>query len=132
MKAKRVMAIGNRVFVVEDEPLVSALICDMLEELGYEVAATARDVASAIEAAKSAEIDVAILDLALEDGNAFPVAEILHHRRIPFIFATGLDLSRAREALPNVVVLKKPFGATALDDALKELVPHRVGTASGR
>jgi DNA-binding response OmpR family regulator len=125
MKAKCVMTVGNRVLVVEDEPLVSALICDMLDELGYEVAATAHDVSSALEAAKSADIDIAILDLALEDGNAFPVAEILHHRRIPFIFATGLDLSRAREALPNIVVRRKPFGASALDGALKELVAPR-------
>src|SRR5262249_47273263 len=101
------------------------VICDMLDELGYEVVATAQDLSSAIEFANSVDIDIAILDLALEDGNAFPVAAILYRRGIPFIFATGLDLSRAREALPNVIVLKNPFGAAALDEALKNVTHLR-------
>jgi CheY-like chemotaxis protein len=109
---------NKRVLLVEDEPLVGMVIADMLDELGYEVVQAGPDVKGATAAARTAQVDLAVLDLALEDGSTFPVAEILHERHIPFIFVTGLDISRAREQFGRMIVLKKPFGAEALREAL--------------
>ena len=58
--------------------------------------------------------------LLIEDGSTFPVAAILRQRSLPFIFVTGLDISKAREKFGETVVLKKPFGAEALDEALRK------------
>lgn len=109
---------NKRVLLVEDEPLVSMVIADMLEELGYEVVMAGSDVKGATDSARAEQVDLAVLDLAIEDGSTFPVAEILHERRIPFIFVTGLDISKAREQFGRMIVLKKPFGAEALREAL--------------
>ena len=110
--------VQRRVLLVEDEPLVSMLIADMLDELGYEVIKAGPDVEAASDAARTESIQMAVLDLAIEDGSTFPVAAILRERGVPFIFITGLDISRAREKFGATVVLEKPFGAAALDTAL--------------
>jgi len=108
----------KRVLLVEDEPLVNMLIADMLDELGYETVMAGAEVKVAADAARAEQIDLAVLDLAIEDGSTFPVAAILRERGIPFIFVTGLDISRAREKFGSTVVLRKPFGAEALRAAL--------------
>jgi hypothetical protein len=46
-----------------------------------------------VSGARLEQVDIAVLDLAIEDGNTFPVAKILHERGVPFIFVTGLDKS---------------------------------------
>lgn len=109
---------NKRVLLVEDEPLVSMVIADMLDELGYEVVMAGSDVKGATDSARAEQVDLAVLDLAIEDGSTFPVAEILRERGIPFIFVTGLDISKAREQFGKMIVLKKPFGAEALREAL--------------
>jgi len=76
------------------------------------------DVKGATDSARAEHVDLAVLDLAIEDGSTFPVAEILRERGIPFIFVTGLDISKAREQFGRMIVLKKPFGAEALREAL--------------
>ena len=111
----------KRVLLVEDEPLVSILIQDMLDELGYEVVRAGSDVEAAAAAARSENIQLAVLDLAIEDGSTFPVAEVLRERRVPFIFATGLDISKARDKFGSTIVLQKPFGAEPLDNALRKI-----------
>lgn len=63
-------------------------------------------------------LDLAVLDIAIEDGGISPVAAILRKRGIPFVFATGLDISKAQDKFADTIVLQKPFGAAALDNAL--------------
>jgi CheY-like chemotaxis protein len=109
----------KRVLLIEDEPVVSILVAEMLDELGYDVVRAGADLKAAMEAARAEEFQVAVLDLAIEDGNTFPVAEVVHRRGKPFIFMTGLDISKAREKFAGTVVLKKPFSAQALQDALQ-------------
>mgnify|MGYP003945944859 CR=1 FL=1 len=111
----------KRVLIIEDETAVSMLVADMLDELGYEVVVGGSDTKGASDAARTEQVDMAVLDLAIEDGSTFPVAAILHERGIPFIFMTGLNISKAREKFGGTRVLEKPFGAQALQDALRSL-----------
>lgn len=110
----------KRVLLVEDEPLVQLLIGDMLDELGYEVVVSAAEIKAAAKTAQTEALDLAVLDIAIEDGGIFPVAAILRKRGIPFVFATGLDISKAKDKFADMIVLQKPFGATALDNALRK------------
>jgi CheY-like chemotaxis protein len=110
----------SRALLIEDEPAVNMVIAGMLDELGYEVVAASPDVEGAMNMARTQQVDIAVLDLAIEDGNTFPVAEILRERGVPFIFITGLDLSKARDKFGATVILNKPFGAQALEDALNK------------
>ena len=94
---------------------IRGVMCSELVVVG------ASDTKGATDAARTEQVDVAVLDLAIEDGSTFPVAAILHERGIPFIFMTGLNISKAREKFGGTRVLEKPFGAQALEDALRSL-----------
>ena len=77
-------SVGKRVLVVEDELMIRMLLEDMLDELGYTVAAEAGRIDEAMAMARDAEFDLAILDLNL---NGQP------------IFAGGRGADRARPAV---------------------------------
>src|SRR6266508_2102587 len=63
----------------------------------------------ALEAAKTATFDVAILDINLNGQTIVPVAEALDARGMPFVFATGYGDVGLPEAFRNRPMLKKPF-----------------------
>src|SRR5258708_39134922 len=54
---------GGSVFLVEDEVMIRMMGADMLEELGYSVAAEAGEINEAIRLAQSAPFHLAILDV---------------------------------------------------------------------
>jgi CheY-like chemotaxis protein len=66
---------AKRILVVEDEAMIRMLLEDMLGELGYTIAAEAARVEEALEAAKNADFDLAILDANLNGQPASPVAD---------------------------------------------------------
>jgi CheY-like chemotaxis protein len=114
---------ARRILVVEDELMIRMLLEDMLGELGYTVAAEAGRLDEALEAAKSAEIDVAILDVNLNGQPILPVADALAARGTPFVFATGYGERGLPEPYRDRPTLKKPFQLEGLkqmlDTALK-------------
>ena len=69
--------------------MIRMLLEDMLGELGYTVAAEAEHLDEALEATKTAEFDLAILDVNLDGQPISPVVEALVARGTPFVFATG-------------------------------------------
>src|SRR5690349_5231461 len=81
--------LGRRVFVVEDDDMLRALLEDALAQLGYVVAATATRVEKAVEVAGSSDFDCAILDVDLDGYSVSFVADTLVARGMPFLFATG-------------------------------------------
>jgi CheY-like chemotaxis protein len=102
-------AAGRRILLVEDEFLIRMLLEDMLDELGYAVAATAGRVEEAAGMAKSGEYDLAILDVNLDGEDVYPVAEILAQRGVPFLFVTGYGGRGLPEPYRNRPTLQKPF-----------------------
>ncbi|MBV9532143.1 MAG: response regulator, partial [Bradyrhizobium sp.] len=51
------------VFLVEDEVMIRMMVADMLEELGYTIAAEAGEISEAIRLAQTTYYDLAILDV---------------------------------------------------------------------
>jgi CheY-like chemotaxis protein len=100
---------ARRVLVVEDDVMIRMLIEDMLSDLGFAVAAEASKVHEALAAVKSADIDVAILDVNLSGETTGPVAEALAARGTPFVFATGYGEHGLPEQFRDRPLLKKPF-----------------------
>jgi CheY-like chemotaxis protein len=80
---------AKRILVVEDELMIRMLLEDMLGELGYTVTAEAGRLEEALQAAKTADFDIAILDVNLDGEPVSPVADALVARGTPFVFATG-------------------------------------------
>jgi CheY-like chemotaxis protein len=112
---------GLRVLVVEDEMMVSMLIEDMLTDLGCTVIGPASRLDEAIDLAKSAEIDCAVLDVNLGGQPIFPLADLLRERGRPFAFATGYGDAGLRDVDKGTPVLQKPFREGDLARVLGEL-----------
>jgi CheY-like chemotaxis protein len=100
---------GCSVFLVEDEVMIRMMVADMLEELGYSVAAEAGEIGEAVRLAQSTEFDLAILDVNVNGKVITPVAELIKARNRPFIFATGYGSSGLPEEYRDRPALQKPF-----------------------
>ena len=109
---------GGSVFLVEDEVMIRMMVADMLEELGYRVAAEAGEIAEAIRLAQSTEFDIAILDVNLNGQPISPVVEVLRERGLPFVFATGYGQRGVPEPYRQTPTLQKPFQSEALARAI--------------
>lgn len=111
----------KRIFVVEDEALVAAMIEDILVELGATVVGPAYSIETALELAANAAFDAALLDINVRGLRIDPVAELLHARGIPMVFASGYG----RNGLPSgaaAIVVEKPFRTEMLTAALSRVV----------
>jgi DNA-binding response OmpR family regulator len=116
---------GLRVFVVEDEAMIRLMVMDMLEELGCRVAAEAGDVEEAAKLARSADFDLAILDVNVKGKLITPVAELIRARGRPIIFATGYGSEGLPEEFRDFPALQKPFQQDALAALIDEVLHPR-------
>lgn len=99
-----------RVILVEDEPLVAMMMEDMLADLGCEVAGSFGTLGAALAwlADQKALPDGAVLDVNLGGGETvFPLAEALHARGVPFVFATGYG-ALPSDRFPDAPLIHKP------------------------
>ena len=115
---------GGSVFLVEDEVMIRMMVADMLEELGYRVAAEAGEINEALKLAQSTDFDFAILDVNVNGKVISPVADLIKARNRPFIFATGYGSSGLPEQYRDRPALQKPFQletlAQMIDTTLKD------------
>ena len=112
---------GLRVLVVEDEMMVSMLIEDMLSDLGCAVVGPASRLDEALQLAREAELDCAVLDVNLGGQPIFPLADLLREMGAPFAFATGYGDAGLRDVDRGSPVLQKPFREADLARVLGEL-----------
>ncbi|MBU2032144.1 MAG: response regulator [Alphaproteobacteria bacterium] len=106
--------------MVEDEPLISMLLEDMLCELGHEVPLVSTNVADALVALDSHSFDGAFLDYNLRGERADPVALSLQDKRIPFVLATG-GLEDA-DSIGAQAVVPKPYRFDDIEQATRLFV----------
>ena len=106
------------VLLVEDEAIIRMMIAGMVEELGHDVVAEAGNIAEALKLAKTADFGIAILDINVGGQRIEPVAEILHDRRVPFVFASGYGAAGLPEKYRDRTVLQKPFLVQQLAEAI--------------
>ena len=64
-----------RVLVAEDEFIIGCDLCHTVEEAGYIVEGPFEDLSSTMLAFQKNKPDIAILDVQLEDGIVYPLAE---------------------------------------------------------
>lgn len=109
---------NRRALVVEDEVLVGMLIEEMLLDLGYELAGLSTHLDQALTLARTAEFDIALLDINLNGQQSFPVADVIRARGLPFLFATGYGSRILPEPYRDAPLLQKPFSSQELKAAL--------------
>jgi two-component sensor histidine kinase/CheY-like chemotaxis protein len=108
-----------RILLVEDEALVGMLLREILEEIGCTVTGPISDLEEAQHVAQAAPFEAAILDVNLGGSFAYPVAEVLQTRRIPFVFLTGYAQDCVDKRFSEMPILRKPIEKDALETALR-------------
>jgi two-component sensor histidine kinase/CheY-like chemotaxis protein len=100
----------QRVLLAEDEAIVALDVAAMLEDLGYEIFGVYYTLDEALAAVANDSPDIALLDANLGGVSSIRLAETLHARAIPVIFATGYQrVPDLPESLASVPVLTKPL-----------------------
>jgi len=115
---------AKRIFVVEDESIVSLEIQSRLKSLGYQVAGTASSGDEAIRKVLELKPDLILMDIRIK-GNIDGIdtaAEIHKHLEIPVIFLTAYadeaTLQRAKVTDPFGYIIK-PFEERELEISIE-------------
>lgn len=112
-----------RILVVEDEYLLADDLCHALEQAGAIVLGPVPGVEEALALIEAEpRIDAAVLDVNLRGDMVFPVADALHHRSVPFTFATGYDQWILPDRFAAHPRIEKPFRADKLAAKLSPLL----------
>jgi CheY-like chemotaxis protein len=113
-----------RALVVEDDALIALEIVDILERDGCAVVGAPGNLPAALDIARKATIDFALLDFNLGSGNAEAVAHVLDRRAIPFALVTAYPGCVLPEGVRGRPRIQKPFTASEIRDLAEQLAPR--------
>jgi CheY-like chemotaxis protein len=97
------------VLVLEDDGLLSLMLEDLVLEEGALEVHACHDVRTALDIARTADLDCAILDVSLRGEANYEVADLLADRGVPFLFCTGLNVQDIAERHRDRPILAKPY-----------------------
>lgn len=110
---------GRSVLIVEDDYFLADDMAQNLEASGAKVIGPVADVEGALDLIASADqVDAAVLDLNLHGKMAFPIADALLAKQVPFVFATGYDQSAIPDIYNHVPRCEKPVTVEGIASAL--------------
>jgi CheY-like chemotaxis protein len=111
----------RRILIVEDEYLVAMSLAEALQDAGSIVLGPVPSVDKAIKKIESEpRIDGAVVDVNLGGVLAYPVADLLIARKIPFVFTSGYEDNVLRDRYSQVKNCAKPYLFAAMEEALVE------------
>jgi two-component SAPR family response regulator len=113
---------GIRLLIVEDEYFLAQDLAYHFQSLGAEVLGPAGTVRDALLLLKSADVEAAILDINLRGERVYPVADVLHRKHVPFVFASGYGGELEPSAYADVPRCIKPVDYTILAKKLADQI----------
>ncbi len=103
----------TNVLVVEDEVMISELVCEVLEENGFEVHTASTGEAALNYLDSAPQIDVLFTDINLEgrmDGSALAKAVRERRPELPIVYCSGrYSPSAIAPLMTRSVFVKKPY-----------------------
>lgn len=126
-----------KILVVEDEIVIADNICDILDELGYEVFEPAINYTEALELLETEQPDLAMLDIQLAGAkDGIDLAwKIKEDHDIPFIFLTSnadpRTIERAKKLTPPAYLVK-PFVKDDLYTAIELALYNHYGESKSQ
>jgi DNA-binding response OmpR family regulator len=99
---------GKSILLVEDEFLLALQLEELLQSHGGTVRGPYRTLDDAMKAAQHDDFDFAILDINLSGTMAYPLADHLLARGVPFLFLTGYSQGNLPKQFHGVPRLNKP------------------------
>ncbi len=112
---------AKRIFVAEDEFLLAYALEEDLQANGFSVVGPYTRLHDARAAASHEEFDLALLDINMNGQMAYPIADILVERRIPFIFLSGYGRIALPEHLKDAHCVPKPYDPAYLISEVKRV-----------
>jgi DNA-binding NtrC family response regulator len=104
-----------RVLLAEDEFLIAEDLASALSAAGATVIGPAYSVAGALRLIESCgALDGAVLDVNLKGEAAFPIADALLGRGVPFVITTGYDRQFLKGQYEDVARFEKPVDPAKL------------------
>jgi len=114
----------RRLLVVEDELLLAEQMAQTMENLGWAVMGPARSLDEAEALIAGRDPDVALLDVNIGGQSVFPLADVLHRRRVPIVFCSGYDLGDEVDRFTGCARLRKPVGIHQMYAAVNGLLDY--------
>jgi two-component system, response regulator PdtaR len=116
--------------IVEDELLFAQALTAFVEDLGYQVLATADSEQGAVQVVCERRPDVVLMDMKLVDGNGVGAAIIIRETfKVPIIFCTSYAtdgaIQFAVQSLGNAALISKPFDEAELAALLASAVKQQ-------
>lgn len=111
----------SAVLLLEDDLITALDVQHMLERFGVKEVVHAVSQRAALDFIDKRAIDFALIDFTLREGNSSAVAQALSQRTIPFVFATGHELSDLPREFAEVPLLRKPFVEEDIWVAIKKM-----------
>jgi two-component system NtrC family sensor kinase len=115
-----------RVLVVEDEPQVRQLACEMLEQLGHETMRVGNAEAALGALAQGERVDLLLTDVMMPGGmDGIALAAEARRRRpgLPVLLSSGYAGAPSRVAAAGFPMLRKPFSLEELGLAIGRAAP---------
>jgi CheY-like chemotaxis protein len=109
---------GKRVLIAEDQFLIADDLQRVLQDSGAKIVGPVRRKDDTLRQIASQDIDVAVLDINLDDESVYPAADELRRRGIPFIFVTGYSPSAVRAEYRSAPHIEKPYDSARLVEAV--------------
>ncbi|HUD50452.1 response regulator [Parvibaculum sp.] len=115
--------IATNVLIIEDEPIISMDLEEIVRELGHGVSGTAVTHKEAVSAAKQHKPGLVLADIQLADGSSGieAVKDILNAVSVPVIFITAFPERLLTGDRPEpTFLITKPFQRTAVKAAISQ------------
>jgi CheY-like chemotaxis protein len=102
---------GRSILVIEDDLILAETLAELLEDAGASVVGPIgkRDEALAFIDDDDNRFDTVLLDVNLHGQPAYPIADQLIERRIPFVFTTGDSVDGADATYAAYPRCAKPY-----------------------
>ncbi len=108
--------------IIEDHPVIASTIEDELRDCGYASADIAISQAEAIRMAEDRCPDLITVDERLDEGSGIAaIRHICRNNAIPVVYITAVA-TEVRHAIPDAVILEKPFSHRDLSSAISNAV----------
>jgi CheY-like chemotaxis protein len=123
---------STMVLIIEDEPLISLDLSEIVESLGHSVTTVARTADQAVVAARSEPPGLVLADIQLADGSSGldAVREILGQLEVPVIFVTSFPERLLTGERPEpTFLLTKPYDPNAVKAAISQALFFRTSAS---
>jgi DNA-binding response OmpR family regulator len=122
---------SKRILLLEQDRIQASAIGALILQCGHLVVGPAHSMEEALNCAQEGAVDLAILQLELNDGtDATPVVEVLCEQQTPYAVVVQPGDAIGEVNFPNAIYMRKPLSLPAIKSAVEQML-QQAEVASG-